>query len=327
LLTEEENMPVSSSPAQPAVVQDWPALPYAEWKDTRDTLHMWCQIVGKVRLVQTPWLNHSWHATLYLSARGLTTSPIPHGARTFELEFDFIDHVLRIKSNDGASSAIALKPRTVADFYQEFMAQLAVLDLSVSINSTPNEVADAIPFEQDTVHAAYNPEQANRFWQVLLQADRVFKQFRSGFIGKCSPVHLFWGAFDLAVTRFSGAVAPLHPGGIPNCPDWVTREAYSHEVSSFGFWSGNDAMPYPLFYAYAYPEPPGFKNAPARPKQAFYEGAFGEFVLKYEDMRQAPSPDATLLEFAQSTYEAAADLGKWNRGALERKDGPPTTHG
>ncbi len=312
-------MAVSSSPAQPAVVEDWPALPYADWKDTRDTLHMWCQIVGKVRLAQSPWLNHSWHATFYLTARGLTTSPIPYGARQFDIDFDFIDHLLLITANDGSARSMALKPRTVADFYQEFMAQLASLGLPVNIHASPNEVVEPIPFAQDTVHAAYNPEQANRYWQVLLQADRVFNQFRAGFVGKCSPVHLFWGSFDLAVTRFSGAEAPAHSGGVPNCPDWVTREAYSHEVSSCGFWPGNDAMPFPLFYAYAYPEPAGFKMAAVRPKQAIYEGTFGEFVLPYEEMRRAPSPDAALLEFMQSSYEAAADLGKWNRGALERK--------
>ena len=296
----------------------WPALPYSEWKETRDTLHLWCQIVGKIRLVQSPWINHSWHATFYLTARGITTSPIPYGARIFELEFDFIDHLLRISTNDGAARTMALKPRTVANFYEELFAHMADLGLPVRIHTTPNEILDAIPFEQDTVHASYDAEQANRFWQVLLQAQRVLREFRSGFIGKCSPVHLFWGALDLAVTRFSGAEAPQHPGGVPNCPDWVTREAYSHQVSSCGFWPGSDAMPYPVFYSYAYPEPPGFKTAPVRPHQALYEGTFGEFILPYEAMRQAPAPDEMLLEFLQSTYAAAADLGKWNRKALER---------
>lgn len=300
---------------------DWPALPYGEWKDTLATLHMWCQMVGKIRLVQSPWINHSWHATFYLTARGITTSPIPHGARSFEIEFDFIDHHLLINSSDGTRRTMALKPRSVADFYRDLCAQMADLGLPVRIHATPNEVPEAIPFEQDTGHAAYDAEYANRFWRVLLQAQRVFGEFRADFVGKCSPVHLFWGALDLAVTRFSGAAAAPHPGGIPNCPNWVTREAYSHEVSSCGFWPGNDAMPTPLFYAYAYPEPPGFKTAAVRPGGALYNGAFGEFILPYDEVRQAALPDGTLLEFLQSTYEAAANLGNWNRAALERK--PP----
>jgi hypothetical protein len=296
----------------------WPALPYSEWKDTRDTLHMWSQIVGKIRLAQSPWLNHSWHATFYLTARGMTTSPIHHGGRTFGFDFDFIDHKLTISTSDAATRTMKLEPCSVADFYRELLDHMAYLGLPVDIHSTPNEVTDAIPFEQDHIHASYDAEAANRFWRLLLQAERVFQEFRSRFIGKCSPVHLFWGSFDLAMTRFSGAEAPLHPGGVPNCPDWVTREAYSHEVSSCGFWPGNDAMPYPLFYAYAYPEPAGFKTASVRPDKAFYEASFGEFILPYEEVRQASSPDAMLLEFLQSTYEAAADFGKWNRAALER---------
>jgi hypothetical protein len=297
---------------------DWPDLPYQDWKDTLATLHMWCQIVGKIRVAQSPWINHSWHATFYLSSRGLTTSTIPYGTRIFELDFDFIDHLLRISTSDAATKTMALKPRSVADFYRELVAHMTDLGLPVRIHTTPNEIPIAIPFEQDTVHASYDPEYANRFWRLLLQAERVFREFRSGFIGKCSPIHLFWGGLDLAVTRFSGREAPVHPGGIPNCPDWVTREAYSHEVSSCGFWPGNDAMPYPVFYSYAYPEPPGFKTASVRPDKAFYEATFGEFVLPYEAVRQAQSPDAMLLEFLQSTYEAAANLGKWNRAALER---------
>ena len=302
----------------------WPALPHSEWKDTFATLHRWSQIVGKIRLVQSPWLNHSWHATFYLTARGMTTSPIAYGARTFEIDFDFIDHQLTISTSDAATRTMALQPRSVSDFYRELFGHLAYLGLDVHIQPTPNEVADAIPFAQDQVHASYDGEAANRFWRLLLQAERVFQEFRSRFIGKCSPVHLFWGSLDLAVTRFSGAQAPMHPGGVPNCPDNVTREAYSHEVSSCGFWPGNDAMPYPLFYAYAYPTPAGFDTAAVRPEQAFYEASFGEFVLPYEAVRMAPSPDAMLLEFLQSTYEAAADLGKWNRSALERKAWRPS---
>lgn len=315
-------MTTSFSSGNAAGNADWPALPYGEWKDTLATLHMWCQVVGKIRLAQSPWINHSWHATFYLTARGITTSPIPYGARIFEIEFDFIDHHLRINTSDGALRTMALKPRTVADFYRDLFAQLADLGLPLHIRATPNEVPEAIPFEQDTVRASYDAEYANRFWRVLLQAERVLSEFRSGFIGKCSPIHLFWGGLDLAVTRFSGAAAPEHPGGIPNCPDWVTREAYSHAVSSCGFWPGNDAMPTPLFYAYAYPEPPGFKAAAVRPDTAAYDGNFGEFILPYDAVRQAASPDAALLEFLQSTYEAAANLGKWDRKALERSAPP-----
>jgi hypothetical protein len=314
-------MPSSLSPGTAASRAAWPALPYNEWKDTCATLHMWSQIVGKIRLVQSPWINHSWHAPFYLTARGMTTSPIPFEQRAFGLEFDFIDHVLRINTNDAATRTMALEARPVADFYKELFAHMAGLGLPVHIHATPNEVPVAIPFAQDTVHASYDGEQANRFWRLLLQAERVFTEFRSRFIGKCSPVHLFWGALDLAVTRFSGARAPLHPGGIPNCPDWVMREAYSHEVISCGFWPGSDAMPYPLFYAYAYPEPAGLETASVRPANAFYDTVFGEFILAYEEVRMAPSPDDMLLEFLQSTYDAAADLGKWNRAALER-DGP-----
>jgi hypothetical protein len=275
-------------------------------------------MVGKIRLQQSPWINHSWHATFYPTARGLTTSTMPFGSRACEIEFDFIDHQLRISTSDGAAKAMALRPRPVAEVYRELLAHMADLGLAVQIHTTPNEIPDGIPFEQDTVHASYDAEAVNRFWRALLQSERVFRQFRSDFIGKCSPVHVFWGGLDLAVTRFSGREAPQHPGGIPNCPDWVTREAYSHEVSSCGLWPGNDAMPYPVFYSYAYPEPPGFKTAQVRPDQAFYEGTFGEFILPYEEVRQAKSPDAMLLDFLQSTYEAAADLGKWDRAALER---------
>jgi hypothetical protein len=284
---------------------------------------MWTQIVGKIRAVQTPFVNHSWHVTLYLTARGLTTSPIPYGARTFQIDFDFIHHLLLINTSDGSAKAMALRPRSVADFYQELFSILRQLGLAVTIHTTPNEVVEAIPFEQDQVHASYDAEYANRFWRALVQADRVLKQFRAGFIGKCSPVHFFWGSFDLAVTRFSGRTAPEHPGGIPNCPDWITRDAYSHELSSCGFWPGGGPLPYPLFYAYAYPEPAGFSTAPVRPDSAFYDSSFREFVLPYDEVRQAPSPDTMLLEFLQSSYEAAANLGNWDRSALERSGHMP----
>jgi hypothetical protein len=299
---------------------EWPELPYEAWKDTRDTLHRWCQIVGKVRLVQSPWINHSWHATLYPTARGLTTSPIDYESRAFQIDFDFIEQLLLIHTEQGVTRTMALKPRPVADFYKELFAHLGELGLPVKIHATPNELPDKTPFDQDDQHRAYDAEYASRFWRTLLQAQRVITEFRAGFIGKCSPVHLFWGSLDLACTRFSGNPAPQHPGGVPNCPDWVTREAYSHEVSSCGFWPGNDQAPYPLFYSYAYPEPGGFSGAKARPDQAFYEPAFGEFILPYEDVRRAASPAAVLLEFLQSTYDAAADAGNWNRAALERND-------
>lgn len=305
--------PADAHPDNPS----WPALPFHEWKDTCATLHLWSQIVGKVRLVQTPWLNHSWHVTFYLTARGLTTSPIPYGSRSFELEFDFIDHLLRVSTSDGLERAIGLQPMPVARFYREVFACLAGLGFDIRIHSSPNEIADAIPFELDEGHASYDAPAANRFWRVLVQADRVMKEFRSRFLGKCSPVHFFWGSFDLAVTRFSGAPAPVHPGGVPNCPDWITQDAYSHEVYSCGFWPGGEAMPMPVFYAYAYPQPPGFETAQVLPKAASYDKAFGEFTLPYEVVRAAPQPEAALLDFFQSTYEAAADCGKWRRNELE----------
>jgi len=297
----------------------WPDLPYAEWKDTCATLHMWTQIVGKIRLVQSPWLNHSWHAPFYLNARGLTTSPIPYGTRLFEIDFDFIAHCLHIRSSDGMTRMLALEARPVADFYHDLFFHLRELGFDIRIHSMPNEVIDAIPFEQDQRHASYDPDYANRFWRALAQADRVFKQFRAQFTGKASPVHFFWGSFDLATTRFSGRPAPAHPGGVPHCPDWVIREAYSQEVSSCGFWPGSDALPEPVFYSYAYPAPPGFDSARIQPSQAGYTPASGEFILPYAAVHNASSPDALLLEFLQSTYDAAADLGNWDRAVLERQ--------
>jgi hypothetical protein len=277
---------------------------------------MWTQIVGKIRLSLTPWTNHSWHVTLYVTARGLTTSPIPFAARIFQITFDFIEHVLRIQSDNGLEKIIRLAPKSVSAFYQEVMRALADLNLPVEINTTPNEVDPAIPFEKDEKHAAYDPEYANRFWRVLLQSDRVFKEFRADFCGKCSPVHFFWGSFDLAVTRFSGRRAPQHPGGVPHLPDSVTREAYSHEVSSLGFWPGNEMVPEPIFYSYAYPAPTGFAEAKVQPSAATYNAQLREFILPYEAVRKATNPDQALLDFARSTYDAASTLANWDRAAL-----------
>ncbi len=295
----------------------WPALPYAAWLETYQTLHLWSQIVGKVRLSLTPWLNHSWHVALYVTARGLTTSPIPCGARVFQIDFDFFDHMLRIVVSDGRQEHFALHAKSVADFYVELFAKLQDLGVLVHINERPNEISDAIPFSQDRVHSAYDPLYAQSFWRLLLQANRVFSYFRSGFIGKASPVHFFWGSFDLAVTRFSGRRAPLHPGGVPNLPDAVVREAYSHEVSSAGFWPGSGSVDFPAFYSYAYPAPPGFDGAQVKPNGAFFSKELGEFILPYDIVRQAKDPDAMLLDFLQSTYEAAADAARWDRAALE----------
>jgi hypothetical protein len=301
----------------------WPSLSLEAWSDTCATLHMWTQIVGKIRLAQTTWTNHSWHVTLYLTSTGLTTSPIPYGTRTFEIAFDFVAHELRIITSDGGRGGVPLEPQSVATFHRRLMEALSALGIRVVIYGKPNEVAEAIPFDEDEVHRAYDPEYANRFWRVLVQADRVLKRFRARFIGKCSPVHFFWGAPDLAVTRFSGRPAPPHPGGIPNLPDRIAREAYSHEVSSVGFWPGGGPIAYPAFYAYAYPEPSGFPAAPVSPEGAFYSTDLKEFILPYDVVRTAPSPDDALLAFAQSTYEAAANLAKWDRSALERSEGPP----
>jgi hypothetical protein len=303
-------------------LEPWPSLPLEAWAETYATLHLWTQIVGKVRLAQSPWVNHAWQVTLYVTARGLTTSPIPHGTRTFQIDFDFVAHQLTLQSNDGGTGGFALEPQSVAAFYGRLMAEMETLGLHVNIYARPNEVADPIRFDQDETHRAYDREYAHRFWQILVQADRVFKQFRARFIGKCSPVHFFWGAPDLAVTRFSGRRAPEHPGGVPNLPDWVAREAYSHEVSSCGFWPGGGAVPYAAFYSYAYPEPAGFSAAPVKPDAAFYSAELREFILPYDAVRQAESPDGTLLDFLQSTYEAAANLAQWDRGALERTHDP-----
>jgi hypothetical protein len=291
----------------------WPSLALAEWKDTYATLHMWSQIVGKVRLTLSPPVNHYWHSTLYVTSRGLTTSPIPFGNRTFEIDFDFIAHKLLIKTSEGVVRTLVLAPRSVADFFAELMATLRSLGIDVTIHAKPDEVANPIPFAEDTQHASYDPDYANRFWRILVQTDRVFKQFRSGFVGKCSPVHFFWGSFDLAVTRFSGRRAPERPEA-----DAITRESYSHEVISHGFWPGAGAIPEAAFYAYSAPVPEGLDKEPLLPPAAFYSQEAKEFFLMYEDVRNAASPDQVLLEFMQTTYEAGARLANWDRAALER---------
>jgi len=309
-------VPTASGP------EAWPSLPLEAWRETYETLQLWTQIVGKIRLVQSPWLNHSWHVTLYPTATGLTTSFVPHGTRAFQIDFDFLDHRLTVRSSDGGRGGLALEPQSVATFHARLMAELRRLDLPVRIHLRPNEIPDSVPFDQDEAHRAYDPEYVNRFWRILVQATRVFREFRARFIGKCSPVHFFWGAADLAVTRFSGRRAPRHPGGIPNLPDWVTREAYSHEVSSCGFWPGGGPIPYAAFYSYAYPEPAGYAEARVGPEAAFYSSDLREFILPYDAVRKSKSPDDTLLAFLQTTYEAAADLAKWDRAALERADDP-----
>ena len=296
----------------------WPSLPLQAWSETHATLHRWLQIVGKIRLARTPWVNHSWHVTLYVNSRGLATSPIPYGTRTFEIYFDLIGQRLGIGTSDGGIAGFPLEAQSVASFYRRVMEAMAGLGLHVPIHTRPNEVPDPLPLDQDEVHRTYDPEYANRYWRVLLQADRLFKQFRADFIGKVSPVHFFWGAPDLAVTRFSGRPAPAHPGGVPNLPDWVAREAYSHEVSSCGFWAGGGPVADAAFYSYAYPEPAGFAAAKVQPGAASYNTELREFILPYDAVRTAADPDATLLQFLQSTYEAAANLGQWDRGALER---------
>jgi hypothetical protein len=301
----------------------WPELPTAAWRETYETLHLWTQIVGKIRLARAPWLNHSWHVALYVTARGLTTLPIPDGTRTFQIDFDFVDHALRISTSDGAQRQFALAGKSVASFYAAIMAELAQLGIHVAINEMPSELPGPICFSQDVQHASYDPDAVRRFLQILENADRVFKQFRTGFLGKASPVHFFWGSFDLAVTRFSGRRAPRHPGGVPHLPDQVAAEAYSHEVSSAGFWPGSGAIDYPAFYCYAYPEPAGFRTTPVRPEAAFFSEALGEFILPYDAVRTAAQPDQALLDFLQSTYEAAANAANWDREALECALGQP----
>ena len=302
----------------PSDAAHWPELPFAAWKDNCETLHLWTQVIGKVRLALTPWLNHSWHVTLLVTARGLGTPPIAANGRALTIEFDFIDHVLWFRTSDGHVRQLMLRPIAVAEFYADVMVGLRELGIDVRIDEMPNEIAGAVPFPDDRAHAAYDREYVERFWRVLLRSEQVFSHFRTGFIGKASPVHFFWGSFDLAVTRFSGRPAPPHPGGVPNLPDAVAREAYSHEVSSAGFWpGGGGAIDYPAFYSYAYPAPEGFAAARVRPDAAFWSKDLGEFILPYDAVRTAREPEAALMAFLQSTYDAAADLGRWDRRALE----------
>ena len=305
----------SDDPVTPGAGTPWPEITIADWDDTRATVHMWTQIVGKVRLALEPPVNHWWQIPFYVSARGLTTSLMHAGSRGIEIEFDFVDHVLAFRTTDGLRRRVALQPRSVADFYGATIAALDELGVHVSILARPVEVPDATPFADDVGHHSYDAAAMHRFWLALVQSDRVLREFRGRFIGKNSPVHFFWGAFDLATTRFSGRRAPLHPGGAPNCADWVMQEAYSHEVSSCGFWPGGSEEG--SFYTYAYPEPEGFRTWPLVPAAASYDEALGEFVLPYHAVRTATDPDALLLAFLQSTYEAAAESASWDRAELE----------
>ena len=294
-----------------------PSLHYDEWKDTCETLHMWTQVVGKIRMVKTPPINHLWHVPLYITSRGLGTSPIPDGSRTFDIDFDFIDHRLLITTTEGQRWQLDLRPMSVAEFYERVMAELAQLGIDAHFDTAPSEVQNPIPFERDRSHASYDASAASRFWHVLVFSCKVMTRFRSAFIGKVSPVHFFWGGFDLAVTRFSGRVAPIHPP-VPSVPLKVVREAYSHEVSSAGFWPGADGID-ATFYAYAYPEPEGFAGAKVKPAAAFYSKEFREFMLPYEAVRTSQNPEEALMAFLESTYDAAADLGRWPRNQLERR--------
>lgn len=303
--------------------EHWPRLDYEQWSDTVATLHMWTQIVGKVRLETNPWVNHSWHVPLYVTPVGLTTSASHGGARPFDIEFDLVGHELVIRDGEGRRRVMPLESRTVASFFEEFMGHLEELGFPIRIHAVPSEVEDPIPFPQDTVHASYDPDAATRFARVLNESVRVFTDFRSRFLGKTSPVHFFWGSFDLAVTRFSGRTAPPHPGGIPGLPDWVTREAYSHEVYSCGFWPGSPASPAAAFYAYAYPVPEALGEVRVAPDEAFWSEEMGEFFLPYDAVRAAPDPDAALMAFLESTYDAVADLAAWDRDALEVPEGYP----
>jgi hypothetical protein len=296
-----------------ADMEIWPSLPLEEWQETKDTLHMWTQVVGKIRLAQTPLINHWWNVPLYVTARGLTTSAMPYHERTFEIYFDFIAHELRIECSDGSAKSIALVPRSVADFYKIVMETLNELGIEVKIWTMPVEVENPIRFEEDHQHAAYDAEYANRFWRILVQTEKIFTDFRSRFIGKVSPVHFFWGSFDFAVTRFSGRRAPEREGADP-----ITREAYSHEAISHGFWPGGGPIKGAAFYSYTAPEPPGLKEARLRPASAFYSRDLSEFLLMYDDVRTARAPEDELMEFLQSTYDAGADLSKWDRATLER---------
>jgi hypothetical protein len=300
----------------------WPELSYPRWRDTAATLQLWTQIIGKVRLALTPWVNHSWQVPLYVTARGLATSPIPVQNEIFEIEFDFIGHQLLTRTSTGLQRTFALEPQTVAEFYERVETMLGGLGITVDIHQMPNELPDPIPFSKDRTHRSYDAAAAHAFWRVLIQGDRILKRFRTSFIGKASPVHFFWGSFDLAATRFSGRTAPPHPGGVPGLPDTVAREAYSHEVSSAGFWPGNDNYPQAAFYSYAYPEPQGYRLRSVT-ADARYETALGEFVLPYDVVRKSSDAETLLLDFFTSTYEAAAETGNWDRAALECAPGVP----
>jgi hypothetical protein len=300
-----------------AATKQWPDLAFESWKDTLATVHLWAQIVGKIRLKQMPWLNHSWHVTLYVSPNGLTTGSVPYQNGVFQVEFDFMHHALLINTSEGRIARLGLYPRSVADFYRELFEKLKSIDIDATIYASPNEIEPAIPFEQDEVHHSYDAEKIHDFWAALVKINNVFNRFRANFRGKCSPVHFFWGGFDLAVTRFSGRPAPLHPGGAPNIPLAVMQEAYSHEVSSCGFWPGNGEFPHPVFYSYCYPTPPEFSQQQVKPVEAFFSGEMGEFMLLYEVVQRSDNPEDVLLQFLQSTYEAAANTGHWDREALE----------
>ena len=296
---------------------EWPDLQYDKLKDTIATVQLWTQIVGKIRLIKMPWLNHSWHVTFSVSPQGITTGGIDYENGIFELAFDFINHQLLIITSEGNNESVTLYPRTVASFYKELFDKLKALNIEAKIYAKPNEIDPAIPFEEDSIHQSYDKEQINLFWKALLKIEPVFNKFRARFSGKCSPVHFFWGGFDLAVTRFSGREAPKHPGGAPNIPLKVMQESYSHEVSSAGFWPGNEAFPHPAFYSYAYPTPADFGIQHVLPNEAFYSKEMGEFFLLYDDVRKAAFPEKMLMEFLQSTYDAAADTGNWDKKSLE----------
>ncbi len=301
----------------------WPEIPFEDWRESCRHLHLMTQVAGKYRLAREPWINHSWHATFYVTARGLGSGPVPDGARTLELEFDFLEHRLELRADDGGVRRLPLGPGSIARFHEAFRQALAELGATPRFDGRPNELPDPVPFAQDRQERPYDREAVERFWRALLAIDRVFRRFRTGFLGKVSPVHLFWGSFDLAVTRFSGRTAPPHPGGIPALPDAVTREAYSHEVASAGFWPGGGGLDEPAFYAYAYPTPPGFAEAAVGPAEAFFHTDLGEFVLPYEAVRRAADPETAILAFLQSTYAAAADLAGWDRAALDCELGEP----
>lgn len=295
----------------------WPALEWKGWRDTALTLQLWTQIVGKVRLSCTPWLNHSWHVTLYVSAHGLQTGPISYGGRTFDLEFDLTEHILQYRDSSGDLAELPLQPQTVSEFHEKLLTMLRARGIDPPISGMPNEIDQPVPFAEDDAHRSYDRAAVERFFTLLRSAFEMLSRFRTGFLGKASPVHFFWGSFDLAVTRFSGRRAPLHPGGFPNLPNRVAQEAYSHEVSSAGFWPGNDAFPHAAFYSYAYPEPPGFAAAPTVPRTAHYNADLGEFLLPLSTVRESSNPEQTVMDFLKSSYEAAAELGKWDRAELE----------